>query len=220
MRDLPRALERLKAVKDFRRNSQRPATRALADFPDRYNVQVLPTRPFLALPEVSSERRDYVPIGWLSPPTIPSNKLRLLPDASLIDFALLTSAMHMSWLGHIGGRLKSDYQYGIGVVYNTYPRPRISIAAQLKIELLADNILKARDEHPTATLADLYDPDLMPANLRQAHRALDVAVDRLYRPAPFGSDRERVEHLFGLYEQMVAGFLATPAKKLRARRST
>ena len=83
---------------------------------------------------------------------------------------------------------------------------------------MAQAVLDARAEHPGATLADLYDPDLMPANLRKAHRTLDAAVDRLYRPAPFGSDRERVEHLFGLYERMVVGFLATPAPAKRGRR--
>jgi hypothetical protein len=219
LRGLPLSVERLRAVKTFRSKSTRSSTRAIADFPERYNVQVLPTRPFLAVPEVSSERREYIPIGWLKPPTIPSNKLRLLPDATLWHFAVLTSAMHMSWLRHIGGRLKSDYQYGIGVVYNTLPWPEVTEPASERVERLAQTVLDARAEHPEATLADLYDPDLMPANLRKAHRSLDVAVDRLYRPSPFGSDQERVEYLFGLYEQVVAGFLATPAKAKRRPRA-
>ena len=94
----------------------------------------------------------------------------------------------------------------------------MSATGRERVERLAQAVLDARAEHPGATLADLYDPDLMPANLRKAHRTLDAAVDRLYRPAPFGSDRERVEHLFGLYERMVAGFLATPAPAKRGRR--
>jgi hypothetical protein len=126
--------------------------------------------------------------------------------------------MHMSWLRHIGGRLESRYRYSSGLVYNTFPRPEAGNTARERVERLAQNVLDARAEHHGATLADLYDPDLMPANLRKAHRALDVAVDRLYRPAPFGSDRERVEHLFGLYERVVAGFFAAPSPAKRGRR--
>ena len=124
--------------------------------------------------------------------------------------------MHMSWLRHIGGRLKSDFRYSIGLVYNTFPLPP---AADLsKLDPLAQAVLDARAAHPGATLADLYDPDLMPPNLRAAHAALDRAVDRLYRPQGFGSDRERVEHLFARYEAMVAPLLAT-AKPRRGRRA-
>jgi hypothetical protein len=173
---------------------------------------------FLVIPEVSSERREYVPIAWLEPPTVPSNLVRVLLDATVSDFSVLTSAMHMSWLRYIGGRLKSDYRYSVGLVYNTFPWPEVSKSARERVERLAQAVLDARADHPGATLADLYDPNLMPVNLRKAHRALDVAVDRLYRPAPFGSDRERVEHLFGLYERMVAGFLATPAPAKRRRK--
>ena len=165
--------------------------------------------PFLVIPEVSSERREYVPIGWLEPPTIPSNLVRVLENATLADFALLTSAMHMAWLRHIGGRLKSDHRYSIGLVYNTFPMPPgdldpVSSTGQApsKLEPLAQTVLDARAAHPTATLAELYDPDLMPPNLRRAHQALDRAVDRLYRPGGFASERERVEHLFMLYEKM------------------
>jgi hypothetical protein len=124
----------------------------------------LPDRPFLVIPEVSSERREYVPIGWLEPPVIPSNKLRLLPDASLWEFGVLTSRAHLAWLSHIGGRLKSDFQYGIGIVYNTFPWPDATPAQRAKIESLAQAVLDARAAYPTASLADLYDPDTMPAN--------------------------------------------------------
>jgi len=183
----------------------------LAKTPTRFHVTVVPKGPFLVLPEVSSERRDYMPIAWLEPPTVPSNKVRILLDATLQEFALLTSSAHVSWLRSIGGRLESRFQYGIGVVYNTFPLPP---AADLsRLEPLAQAVLDARAAHPGATLADLYDPDLMPPNLRTAHAALDRAVDRLYRPSGFASDRERVEHLFALYERMVAPLLAQPAGK-------
>ncbi len=201
-------------MKNFREQSQRASTLSLASYPTKYNVEVIPKGAFLVVTEVSSERREYIPLAWLAAPTIPSNKVRILAEATLKDFALLTSAMHISWARYIGGRLKSDFQYGIGLVYNTFPLPPTLPAA--KLDPLAQAVLDARAAHPNATLADLYDPDLMPPNLRAAHTALDRAVDRLYRPAGFASDRERVEHLFGLYEAMVAPLLAAP-KKSKAR---
>ncbi len=185
----------------------------LAQTPTQFHVTVVPSAPFLALPEVSSERRQYIPIAWLEPPVIPSNKVRVLPHAHLCDFAFLTSAMHVAWARFIGGRLKSDFQYSIGVTYNTFPLPPGADLSRL--EPLAQAVLDARAAHSGATLADLYDPDLMPPDLRKAHADLDRAVDRLYRPSGFGSDRERVEHLFVLYEAMVAPLLAAPARKSR-----
>src|SRR3546814_4843931 len=107
--------------------------------------------------------------------------------------------MHMAWLRHIGGRLKSDYRYSNALVYNTFPWPDATPAQRAKIETLAQAVLDARAAHPTSSLADLYDPDTMPGNLRKAHAALDVAVDKLYRPAPFASARARVPPLFGRY---------------------
>ena len=175
----------------------------LADTPLEYHVTVIPTRPFLAIPEVSSERRDYIPLGWLEPPTIPSNKIRLLPDATLWEFGILTSRSHIAWTAHIGGRLKSDFQYGIGLNYNTFPWPDVKPAQRVKIEKLAQAVLDTREAYPTSSLADLYDPDTMPANLRKAHAVLDAAVDKLYRPTKFATERERVEHLFGRYEALV-----------------
>ena len=170
-------------------------------------------KPFLVIPEVSSERRDYVPIGWLKPPAIPSNLVRVIENATLADFALITSRMHMAWLRNIGGRLKSDYRYSIGIVYNPFPWPSPDAKQKAKLETLAQAVLDARANHPDATLADLYDPDVMPPDLRKAHNALDLAVDRLYRAAPFASDRERVEHLFGLYETLSAPLLPKAGKQ-------
>ena len=198
---LPRVRERVAAVRAYREASRSVPTQKLAETPTLYHVDVVPTAPYLVIPEVSSERREYVPIGWLEPPTNPSNLVRVLENAGLADFALLTSAMHMAWLRHVGGRLKSDYRYSIGLVYNTFPMPP-NRAALSRLEPLAQALLDARDTHRDATLADLYDPDLMPPNLRRAHKALDRAVDRLYRRAGFDSERERVEHLFMLYEKI------------------
>ena len=216
---LPSVRSRIAAVRAYRRTSKRTSTLKLADTPTLWQVNVLPTAPFLVLPEVSSERREYLPIGWLEPPAIPSNKLRLLPDATLTDFALLTSATHMAWMRAVTGRMKSDYMYSVGVVYNTFPLPPgFTDADTSALDPLAQAVLDARAAHPGATLADLYDPDLMPPNLRRAHHVLDRAVDRLYRRKRFTSERERVEHLFALYERMQAPLTAEAAAKPRARR--
>ena len=203
LKDLPRVRKRMAAVHRFRCKSKRKSTLAIADYPTQYNVEVIPKSPFLVVPKVSSERREYVPVGWLEPPTIPSDLLFVLQDASLTDFALLTSAMHMAWLRHVGGRLKSDYRYSIGLVYNTFPTTPTD-ADLSGLDRFAQAVLDARAAHPGATLSDIYDPDLMPPNLRRAHQALDRAVDHLYRRAGFTSERERVEHLFMLYEKMRA----------------
>ena len=214
LRGLPRLMERVAKVRQYRNGEIAPkgkpqkkkpgqSSLSLAATPTAFHVTVIPESAFLAIPEVSSERRDYIPLGWLEPPIVPSNKLRLLPEASLWEFGVLTSRSHMAWSAHIGGRLKSDFQYGIGLNYNTFPWPDGSAAKRTKIEALAQAVLDARAAHPTSSLADLYDPDTMPADLRRAHNALDKAVDRLYRAAPFETDRDRVEHLFGRYEALV-----------------
>ncbi|QYZ68625.1 DNA methyltransferase [Neotabrizicola shimadae] len=211
--NMPLVRERILQVRRMRSKSRKAATVRLADYPTRYEVSTVPTKSFLVLPSVSSERRPYAPIGWLEPPVIPSNLVQIVPDAELSTFALLTSAMHMSWLRHIGGRLKSDFRYTIGLVYNTFPLPPGADLA--KLDPLAQAVLDARAAHPGATLADLYDPDLMPADLRAAHGRLDRAVDRLYRAKPFSGDRERVEHLFALYEAMAAPLLPAPPRVRR-----
>ena len=218
LRTMPRVVERMQAVRAFRAKSKRKSTLAIADYPTQYNVNVIPDAPFLVIPEVSSERRDYIPIGWLEPPVIPSNLVRIIENASKPLFALLTSAMHMAWLRQIGGRLESRYRYSIGLVYNTFPVPEVLAERLQRLEPYADAVLAARAVHPDATLADLYDPDLMPVELRRAHRALDGAVDKFYRRSPFSSDRERVEHLLGLYEKMMVPLAASATPRRRRRR--
>ena len=215
---LPSIRERIRRVSEYRSQSRRPATRDLAAYPRSFAFTTIPTTPFLVIPEVSSERREYVPIGWLEPPVIPSNLVRIIENASKPLFALLTSAMHMAWLRHIGGRLESRYRYSIGLVYNTFPVPPVSAERLQRLEPYADAVLAARAAHPNATLADLYDPDLMPVELRRAHRGLDSAVDRFYRRSPFSSDRERVEYLLGLYEKMMVPLAASATPRRRHRR--
>lgn len=206
LRAMPQVLQRIKAVREWRAKSPRATTQRAADTPEQFGISVIPNTPFLVIPQVSSERRDYVPIGWLEPPAIPSEKLRILADATPWEFGLLTSRMHMAWMRQISGRMKSDYMYSVGVVYNTFPWPEAADPQRATIESLAQAVLDARalPQNATSSLADLYDPDTMPAPLRRAHRDLDHAVERLYRKAPFASDRERVEHLFTLYQHMIA----------------
>ena len=143
----PRVRERIATVRAYRQASKSKPTLKLAKTPTLYHVNVLPTAPFLVIPQVSSERREYVPIGWLEPPVIPGDKLRLLPYATLADFALLTSAMHMAWKRAVTGRMKSEYMHSVGVVHNTFPTPpgfRSENPDSSKLEPLALAVLDAR----------------------------------------------------------------------------
>ncbi|TIX91604.1 DNA methyltransferase [Rhizobium sp. P44RR-XXIV] len=195
------------------------SSKALAQTPRNFHVTVIPDAPFLVIPEVSSERREYIPIAWLEPPTIPSNKIRIMLGANLWEFGILMSAMHMAWTRCVGGRLESRYQYSIGINYNAFPMPASGINDLTQLDTFARKVLDERKAHAGSSLAELYDPDLMPPSLRKAHQALDRAVDKLYRKQPFQGDRDRAEHLFGLYEKMVAPVIAvanTPKGRKRA----
>ena len=214
---MPLSVERIRRVRAMRLASKKPATVRLAETPTRLEGRSIPAAPFLVVPETSSELREYVPIGWLEPPVIPSNALRVIENATLADFALLTSAMHMAWLRSMGGRLKSDYRYSIGLVYNTFPLPPKD-ASLSRLTPLAQAVLDARAAHPGATLADLYNPLTMPPNLRKAHQRLDRAVDRLYRRSGFASERERVECLLMMYEGLRAPLKAQVGRKRGRRR--
>ena len=217
LRRLPLIRERLARVRQWRAARISGTSLGLADQPAAWHLTVIPDAPFLVVPNTSSERRTYVPIGWIEPPVVPNQKLRVLTEATLWDFGVLTSVMHMAWLRDIGARLKSDYSYSSGLVYNTFPWPDASPAQRAKIEALAQAVLDARalPRNATSTLADMYDPDRMPAELHRAHRALDMAVDKLYRAKGFADDRERVEHLFALYEALVMPTAAAPAANRR-----
>jgi hypothetical protein len=232
LRRMPRVNGLIENVRDFRlgrikgkngRKIKEGSTdgKRLALIPTEFHVSVFPKLPFLVVPETSSENRDYVPIGWAEPPTVPSSLVRIIECPTLDFFGLLTSRMHMSWLRFIGGRLKSDYRYSIGLVYNPFPWPDLDDAKKEKIGRLGQGILDARLKYPQSTLADVYNPLTMPTDLRKAHEANDKAVDQLYRREPFASDRERVEFLLARYEQITAPALALAARKpKRARRAT
>ena len=210
--------KRIAAVRAYREASKSKPTQKIATTPRFYHVNVIPDAPFLAIPETSSERREYIPVGWMEPPVVPSNSLKVLVGATLKDFALLNSAMHMAWMRAVAGRLKSDYRYSVGVVYNTFPLPPAD-ANRTSLDPLAQAILDIRAAYSEATLSDLYDPDLMPPTLRRAHQKLDHAVDKLYRRQSFNSERERVEHLFMFYEKMHTPLSETTKSKRRRRKS-
>jgi hypothetical protein len=209
--------KRVRANRAYRQASNREATRKLADYPALFGEIRHADENFVLVPRHSGERRNYLPFDFFTGDNIAHDSCLFMPGASKFDFGIVTSVMHMSWLSYMGGRLKSDYRYSIGLVYNTFPWPDATDAQRAEVERLAQGVLDARAAWPTSSLADLYDPDTMPANLRKAHAALDLAVDRLYRPrakgAPFASDRERVEHLFGLYEALVNPMAQEAAKQ-------
>jgi hypothetical protein len=217
LRSMPAVMERIATVRTMRSESHSKPTQLLAETPTRFHVTVIPEQHFLVIPKVSSEKRQYVPIGWLGPPTIPSDLVFVLEGADLWQFGILTSTVHMAWLRQIGGRLESRYRYSIGIVYNNFPWPDATDEQRAKIRTLAQAILDARAQFPNSTLADLYDVDVMPRGLRKAHRDLDTAVDKLYRSTPFIGDRDRVEHLFGLYEKLIAPLSVTVPRAKRAR---
>ena len=209
------------AVRALRTASPRTATQGLAQTPLLFGEIRQPARRYLIVPGVSSETRQYVPMGFLPPDVITSNLAFTCPQATLYHFAVLTSGMHMAWLRYVCGRLESRYRYSKDIVYNNFPWPDTpSEAAQQALEAAAQAIFDARDTHPNSTLADLYDPVAMPADLRTAHQRLDRLVERLYRPAKFQHDNERVRHLFELYVTLSTPLapLAAPAPRLRRSR--
>ena len=219
LRSLPRVQDRIARVRAYRESSSRPSTVAMANYPTQIGVDERLSAPYLVIPNVSSERREYVPVGWLGTDVIANQKLRILPNVNRWQFGILTSRMHMAWMRTITGRMKSDYMYSVGIVYNNFPWPEASEAQKRKIRELAQAVLDARAKFPNSTLADLYDPDTMPPELRKAHHRLDEAVDALYKRGGFQSDRERVEHLFGLYEKLVQPLTARAGKQKRPRKT-
>lgn len=192
-------------VKIDRRNSKKKDTREKAVLiPHLFPEIRQPTDgSYLLIPKVSSERRFYIPIGFFDAETIATNKVSIIPNGSLYDFGLITSKMHNEWMRLVAGRLESRYNYSGTIVYNTFPFPEATDEQKKNIENLAEEILLARASNAGMTLAELYDPDKMPDDLKQAHSALDDAVDKLYRPQGFANTEERLAHLLARYEQLI-----------------
>lgn len=214
-------MARVVAVQNVRLASSRDITRELAKTPTLFGEIRQPKSRYLAIPKTSSERRFYIPIAFLEPNVIANADLFTCDGAADYHFGVLTSAMHMAWMRTVAGRLKSDFRYSAGLVYNNFPWPELDAKLRAGIDSAAQAVLDARAPRLAAgaSLADLYDPLAMPAELLKAHQALDYAVDKAYRPAAFTSDRERVEFLFARYEQLSAP-LAPAAKPRRARKHT
>jgi hypothetical protein len=177
-------MARVKQVKDFRNASGREVTRKLASYPTLFGERRQPTSDYLLLPKVSSENRDYMPIGFIKPSFIANGSALIVPNATKYHFGVLQSSMHMAWMRTVCGRMKSDYQYSAGIVYNNFPWPEASEKHQTAVETAAQSVLDARAKHPEATLADLYDPLATPPNLSKAHAQLDKAVDAAYGYKP------------------------------------
>ncbi|HET7313228.1 DNA methyltransferase [Salinisphaera sp.] len=203
LRSMPAVLERVEKVRAFRQASSAKPTRAAADRAAEFFYVNQPESAYILIPEVSSQRRAYIPLGWMSPDIVSTNKNYLIAEPSKYLFGLLQSAMHMAWLGAVSGRLKSDFQYSATMVYNNFPRPdAVSNAKHHAVEQAADTVLAARAEFPDSTLADLYDPLTMPPALLKAHRALDKAVDAAYGRRKLTGNADRVAFLFAEYARL------------------
>lgn len=213
LRQMPEAIKRVEAVRRLRMESKSAPTRAIANKPTRFHVENMPRSTYVAIPEVSSERRHYIPLAFFEPDTLCSNLMKLVPNANLYHFGVLSSAMHMVWTRAVCGRLKSDFRYSNTLVYNNFPWPTPNETQMAAIEAAAQGVLNARAQFPKSTLADLYDPNTMPLPLRKAHQLLDRAVDLAYRRQPFDTERHRLEYLFNLYQKLTEPMMSAAAAK-------
>ena len=204
LRQMPHCLKRIEAVREVRLASKSPGTRKLADRPTRFHVENMPKGNYIIIPSVSSEKRRYVPMGFMSPDVLASNLVLLIPDATLYHFGILESNVHMAWMRAVCGRLKSDYRYSKDVVYNNFPWPSPTDVQKAKIEQTAQHILDARALYPDSSLADLYDELTMPIELRKAHQDNDRAVMEAYGfPVKSSFTESRcVAELFKRYKQL------------------
>ena len=173
-------MKRVEAVREMRLSSKSAGTVKLADKPTRFHVENMPKGTYVVIPEVSSEKRKYIPMGFMTPDILCSNLVKIVPYATLYHFGVLTSNVHMAWMRAVCGRLKSDYRYSKDVVYNNFPWPAPTDEQRAKIEQTAQAILDARNLYPDCSLADLYDEAAMPPELRKAHQQNDKAVMQAY----------------------------------------
>ena len=203
LRKMPECLKRVQAVRDFRLSSTSAGTVKLAEKPTRFHVENMPKGNYIVIPEVSSEKRRYVPIGFLTPNILSSNLVKVIPKATLYHFGILTSNVHMAWMRAVCGRLKSDYRYSKDIVYNNFPWPTPTDEQKAKIEQTAQAILDARALYPDCSLADLYDELTMPVELRKAHQANDKAVMQAYGFwGKLNTESECVAELMRMYKEL------------------
>ena len=205
LRSMPKVMERLDAVKKFRLESVKAATREFANYPAQFMEIKQPDSEYLLIPRVSSERRQYVPIGFVSPIVIASDATSFVPNASLYHFGILTSIIHNAWMRVVCGRLKSDYRYSVNIVYNNFPWPKPTEKQKAKIEQTAQAILDARAKYPDSSLADLYDTRATSAELLKAHKNNDKAVMAAYGFSfknMLDDEEAIVTELFKLYQSL------------------
>ena len=203
LRQMPHCMKRIEAVREVRLASTSAGTRKLAERPTRFHVENMPKGNFIIVPSVSSEKRRYVPMGFMSPDVLASNLVLLIPDATLYHFGILESNVHMAWMRAVCGRLKSDYRYSKDVVYNNFPWPAPTDEQKAKIEQTAQQILDARALYPDSSLADLYDELTMPVELRRAHQQNDRAVMQAYGfDVKTMTESQCVAELFKLYQEL------------------
>ena len=221
LRAMPAVLKRVEAVREFRLASPKAATIEKAKSAWLFGENRQPTKGrYIIVPKVSSEKRIYMPLGFETHKVIINNTLQFIPNGTLYDFGMLQSMMHMAWMRTVCGRMKSDYQYSINIVYNNFPWPDEPTDKQrAAIEAAAQAVLDARAQFPQSSLADLYDPLTMPTALVKAHQALDRAVDACYRKAAFTNDAQRVEFLFERYQQLTS-LLPTEKKTIKRKLKT
>jgi hypothetical protein len=214
LRRLHEVIKRVELVRMFRLDSKAESTRKFASIPALFCQIAQPNTDYLLIPRVSSERRKYIPIGFVDSSTIANDQVLTVSNASYFNFGILTSEMHMTWVKYTCGRLKSDFRYSKDIVYNNYPWPENPTDKQKEcIEKAAIKVLNIRSEFHGNSLADLYDRISMPPALIKAHNDLDKAVDLAYRPQPFTSEANRMEFLFTLYEKYTAGLFPTGKPK-------
>ena len=204
LKKLPEVLKRVELVKEFRLASVAPSTRKFAITPTLFRDINQPNT-FIVVPRVSSENRQYIPMGFFDKNSIVSDTCMSIPNGSIFHFGILTSEMHMAWVRSVCGRLESRFRYSKDIVYNNFPWPQDLPKQKIQgVEKLAEQILKVRMRYPDSSLADLYDPLTMPTDLVRAHQDLDKFIDSCYRPLPFSSEAKRMEFLFELYEKYTA----------------
>lgn len=212
-RGIPEISERLNKVREFRVQSTALPTQKAADTPYHFFYVSQPANNYIVIPEVSSERRKYIPTGILNENIISSNKIFLIDSSDYYLLGVLSSLMHMAWIRVVAGRMKSDYSYSGSIVYNTFPWPESPTAKQKEtVEKAMQAVLNTRAQFPNSSLADLYDPNTMPPALVKAHQALDKAVDLCYRSQPFPNETKRIEFLFELYDKYTAGLFVKEKK--------
>lgn len=205
LRSMPKCLERVEKVKEFRLSSNRESTKKLAEVPHRFGTHCIPAGNYLVIPRVSSERRRYIPIGYMNYKDLSGDSLFVVSDPYLYHFGILTSNVHMAWVRTFCGRLKSDYRYSKDIVYNNFPWCDTTLEQQVKIDKTAQAILDARALYPDCSLADLYDELTMPKELRKAHQNNDRAVMQAYGFSLKMTESECVGELMRMYKELTGG---------------